>query len=353
MANDLFEIAREQLKDRNPFVLYRKPSSKQLRLLIQSGPELNPIRSFKESGFIMGPFNPDQSPLYLKPDKIFSNDDYLPKPYYRAEIGSDNNKEAAKSNHLSLISKALQEINSGPLNKVVVSRKIDIPLTANPLEGFNNLLVDHPEAFCYFWFHPETGIWTGATPELFLSKKKAQISTYALAGTKTIEKDTLPIWSDKEKNEQRYVTDFILKELSLAGLAPVSSATHSIRAGQLWHLRTEIKADLAGNSIKDIITRLHPTPAVCGSPKEEAAKFLKKYEEYDREFYSGYLGEFNLMGSGDCDLFVNLRCMSWSDGIASVYVGGGITLDSVPEAEWRETEYKSRTIIKAMFNYHE
>ncbi|MEN8788707.1 MAG: chorismate-binding protein [Flavobacteriaceae bacterium] len=353
MAVDLFEIAREQLSLYNPFVLYRKPSSRQLRLLIQSGSGLNSIRSYNESGFVMAPFDPDRSPIYLKPDRIFLADNYVPKPSYRREISIvDDNKEA-RNKHISLVSKVLEEINSGPLNKVVVSRKIEIPLTTNPLDGFNNLLIEHPEAFCYFWYHPITGIWTGATPELFLSKKKDQISTYSLAGTKAIENDIPPNWSDKEKEEQRYVTDFIVEQLSLAGLEPVPSATIAIRAGQLWHLRTEIKAELVGQNIEGIISKLHPSPAVCGSPKDKAGTFLIKCEDYDREFYSGYLGEFNLTESGEFDLFVNLRCMAWSNGLAKVYVGGGITSRSIPEDEWLETEYKSKTIINALFNYQE
>jgi isochorismate synthase len=353
MAIDLFEIAREQFKALNPFVLYRKPSTKQLRLLIQSGSGLNAVRSFEERGFVMGPFNQDQSPLYLRPDKTYLADNYMPEPFSQSELSAGAKDREARKKYLSLVSKALREINSGPLNKVVISRKIEIPLRINPLGGFDNLLREHPEAFCYFWYHPKTDIWTGATPELFLSKKKEQVTTYALAGTKTAVNDQLPVWSGKEKEEQRYVTDFIIKELSSAGLKPVPSATISIKAGQLWHLRTEIKADLAGHNIKEIISRLHPTPAVCGSPKDKASLFLQNNEGYDREFYAGYLGEFNLAAPGECDLFVNLRCMAWSEGMARVYVGGGITSRSIPEEEWLETEYKSRTIINALFNFPE
>ncbi len=352
MAEDLFDIAREQFKHLNPFVLYRKPFSQKLRLLIQSGADVNSVSSFDESGFIMAPYDSSQPPLYLKPDQLFTADQYKPTPFYQREISFAGSREAGKE-YINLISRALREIKSGALNKVVVSRKIDIPLQLNPLDRFNNLLLEHSGAFCYFWYHPATGIWTGATPELFLSVKKDQILTYALAGTKVAHYDSLPEWTDKEKQEQRYVTDFILEQLRSSGLEPIPSETLSIKAGQLWHLKTEIKAKINGQNIRRLILKLHPTPAVCGTPKKEAIAFLQKNEDYDRGFYTGYLGEFNLKGSGECDLFVNLRCMSWEKGIARVYVGGGITQQSVPKEEWLETEQKSHTIINALFNYQE
>ncbi len=353
MAYDLFEIAGEQLKSLKPFVLYRKPSSKQLRLIVQSNTDVHRVRSFKERGFIMAPFNPDELPLYLKPDNIFFDDHYIPTPFYQGEIPSEKSGDKSRNAHVALVSKALKKIVSGPLNKVVVSRVIEVPLKANPLQKFNNLLLEHSKAFCYFWYHPATGIWMGATPELFLSMKNNLITIYSLAGTKVTSDESPPLWTDKEKEEQRYVTDFIMEELTSVQLVPTASEPISIRAGQLWHLQTEIQARLAGNSLKSLISSLHPTPAVCGTPKENAIAFIQKYEDYNRRYYTGYLGEINLGNSGECDLFVNLRCMAWSDGVARVYVGGGITQHSIPEEEWQETAQKSTTITGALFNSFE
>ena len=91
----------------------------------------------------------------------------------------------------------------------------------------------------------------------------------------------------------------------------------------------------------------HPTPAVCGLPAKKAKNFILENENYNREFYSGFLGEINIPKSTKnkkSHLFVNLRCMSLENNIARIYVGGGITKDSIPEKEWEETVSKSFTM---------
>jgi isochorismate synthase len=87
---------------------------------------------------------------------------------------------------------------------------------------------------------------------------------------------------------------------------------------------------------------LHPTSAVCGMPKEPATAFLKSFENYDREFYSGFLGPVNM--DNYTSLFVNLRCAQLLDRKAYLYAGAGVTSDSNPEREWRETLIKNQTI---------
>ncbi|MFD1079733.1 chorismate-binding protein, partial [Longispora fulva] len=133
--------------------------------------------------------------------------------------------------------------------------------------------------------------------------------------------------------------------------------------------RTDISGRLAaGENLSEIIKALHPTPAVCGLQKEKAQNFILSEENYDREFYTGFLGELNLQNSTSRSvnkrnvenlayrtvkkktaLFVNLRCMKLRENAAYLYVGGGITKDSDPEAEWEETVNKSQTMKKVLF----
>jgi len=112
---------------------------------------------------------------------------------------------------------------------------------------------------------------------------------------------------------------------------------------------------------------LHPTPAVCGLPKDAAKQFILKNENYNREFYTGFLGEINIKTSISrnsnsrnvennayaavktvSNLYVNLRCMQISNQEAIIYVGGGITKDSNVEAEWEETVQKALVIKKVL-----
>jgi isochorismate synthase len=93
---------------------------------------------------------------------------------------------------------------------------------------------------------------------------------------------------------------------------------------------------------------LHPTPAVGGFPKLNAINFINENEGYNREYYSGYLGEINYNDNFATDLYVNLRCMQIqknNDNFqAHLYTGCGITKDSIPEKEWFETVNKAMTL---------
>ena len=99
-------------------------------------------------------------------------------------------------------------------------------------------------------------------------------------------------------------------------------------------------------NLKKAIQLLHPTPAVCGLPKEIAKAFIDTYEGYNRSFYTGFLGELNRDFASD--LFVNLRCMQIENNQAHLYMGCGITKDSNPEKEWKESVNKSMTMKRIL-----
>ena len=118
------------------------------------------------------------------------------------------------------------------------------------------------------------------------------------------------------------------------------------------HLRTDIHGSLhkENATIEEVIRLLHPTPAVCGLPKEKSKSFILEKEGYNRKYYTGFLGELNIAQDADVvsNIYVNLRCMEIVDDIARIYVGGGITKDSIAEKEWEETVRKTETIKKVL-----
>ncbi|UWX56132.1 chorismate-binding protein [Maribacter litopenaei] len=163
------------------------------------------------------------------------------------------------------------------------------------------------------------------------------------------------------------VTDYILEALRGKTTDLKIGNLETTMAGQLWHLRTKISGHFELGKLAELIKSLHPTPAVCGIPKEKAKTFILENEQYDRMFYTGYLGELNLRSGverntnprnkengvyrsilNSTELFVNLRCMKLDDPLATLFIGGGITSDSDPRKEWEETENKSKTILKVI-----
>jgi isochorismate synthase len=136
-----------------------------------------------------------------------------------------------------------------------------------------------------------------------------------------------------------------------AGVGDVEeNGPRTIAAGSVVHLQTTFRARLPEAERRQLanhmLSRLHPTSAVCGMPRADALSFIRQHEGYARRFYSGYLGPVNL--DSRSYLYVNLRCTQLLDSGANLYVGAGITADSVPTNEWRETELKAQTILAAL-----
>ena len=344
-------LLEEHKSHNRPFVVYRKPGSDQLCVLIQNDSTVHRIRDFSESGFIMAPFLNSEDTILIRPDQFLT----IPQPLV-SESRTDLDQTTAikkydKNKHLNLVSEAKEAIHSGDLMKVVLARQIVVELDKEPQLIFENLCLAHPDAFCYYWFHPEIGSWIGASPELLLSLKNNTLETYSLAGTLEVEEGVEPSWGEKELEEQQLVTDFIVDKLEQLSILPDVSPANQVQAGKLWHLKSVIKASATNKDLAKIIGALHPTPAVCGIPRDIATTFILGNEGLDRKFYTGFLGEINMGSASETSLYVNLRCMEYTAGCANIYVGGGITGLSDPEQEWQETEAKSQTILNAVFNY--
>ena len=170
----------------------------------------------------------------------------------------------------------------------------------------------------------------------------------ALAGTQKWNDSENVIWHQKEQDEQQFVTDFIVNELHNKIDNLEITKPYTVKAGKLLHLKTDISGILKQDTnLKNIIQILHPTPAVCGFPKEVAKQFIIENENYNRQFYAGFLGELNKdfdTNENKTDLFVNLRCMKIENNTINFYAGGGITKDSIPEKEWEETVNNTNTM---------
>jgi isochorismate synthase len=187
----------------------------------------------------------------------------------------------------------------------------------------------------------------GATPEQLMKSSGITMYTVALAGTQLASDNQNVVWAEKEINEQKTVTNYIVDVLQSAGGAVFASNPYTFQAGAIVHIKTDIQAkfDSVINA-SNCIELLHPTPAVCGFPKDLAKAFILNNEGYNREYYAGYLGEWNQ--EGNFDLYVNLRCMKMEinsqNVTVSLFVGCGINSGSQPEKEFIETVNKSQTL---------
>ncbi len=331
-----------------PFVIYKKPNDLNIIGKFQYTNDLFLINDFTEKGFAFCSF--DGIKNIIIPENQSENiiDQLLYQDHNTASETDKPNFENDKINFESLVKNAIKAINDNQFKKVVLSRVEQIELTDYDfITIFKNTIYAYPSAFCYCFYHPQIGLWIGATPEQLLQVANNKFNTVSLAGTQKILIDKDPIWHEKEKQEQQFVTDFIESKLKEFGLQPQVSEPFTARAGNLLHIKTIISANLTANfDLKNLIEILHPTPAVCGLPKQASKEFILKNEGYDRQFYTGFLGELNT--NNTTDLFVNLRCLKIENDIANIYVGCGITKNSIPESEWYETVNKSFTMKNSL-----
>ncbi|WP_350286048.1 chorismate-binding protein [uncultured Croceitalea sp.] len=332
------------MKQGLPFVLYRHPNTDKVKGVFQADTKLYTSIDFTTSGFLFAPFHNASENIVLSADECLKADFKAISKLSYSDIVADDIGEQA---HLNLVAKAIQTIKNGALRKVIVSRCIQVKRKVAALSVFSRALANYENAFCYIWHHPKVGTWLGATPEQLLRIDNNQLYTTALAGTLPFQEGEQPNWTEKELEEQQMVTDFLIAQLGKDLTSIQVSKVKSVMAGQLWHLKTDISGLLrAKSSLKQIIEKIHPTSAVCGLPKEEAKTFILNNEHYDRQFYTGFLGELNIEQKSS--LYVNLRCMQVQPSGVSVYVGGGITAGSNVNDEWTETQNKSRTMLRLL-----
>jgi isochorismate synthase len=337
-----------------PFVAYKKPNDTKVFALFMEDAELNYISNFEEKGFVFAPFSSDEKAiLFLKEKALFLSEELL-LDMNSTKDGFFEVDNSAKEKHLKIVEKALEKINASVLQKVVLSREEVLDISNVDLVAiYKKLLAIYSNAFVYVWFHPKVGLWLGATPEMLLNLEGTLFKTMSLAGTQVCLDTETVVWESKELEEQQLVTDFIENQLKDIAVKLEIDKAETVKAGGLLHLRTKVSGELKKvSNIEKLIRALHPTPAVCGLPREVAREFIYKNEGYNRRFYTGFLGELNFegsrLGTKSSALFVNLRCMSVQNNKATVYIGGGITKDSNAAKEWEETVSKAKIMKRVL-----
>jgi isochorismate synthase len=369
-----------------PLALWRMPGS-ELKHLILSDTyrQLNSAAALEEldPGFLMAPFDKHKNRLFLPADLFFTFEnghlktsagpreeksahwlqDQLKETDSRGKFFISAKGSPAPSAHLDkdsfikMVEKSVREIESGTFEKIVPSRtkEIVLPATFDIIESFQKLCDNYPQALISFVSIPGVGNWLGASPEVLVSiQDKTIFKTVALAGTLPYQPgiDIRSVaWTQKEIEEQALVERYVIscfKKIRLREYEEYGPKT--IVAGNLMHLRSEFTVDIKATNFPQLgsvmLDLLHPTSAVCGMPLEASLKFLGEHEQYDRSFYAGYLGPVNIRNN--IGLFVNLRCMQIAGNQGILYAGAGVTVDSIPEKEWAETEIKFNTLLNVI-----
>ena len=245
-----------------------------------------------------------------------------------------------------------QALLEGRFQKLVLARCASIPLGDNalsPIALFQLACQRYPRLFIALVSTPQSGTWLTATPEILLEGSGTEWHTVALAGTMRLRDDELDgegqhlRWSTKNIQEQRYVASYIADTLKPFAKDIHEEGPRTVRAANLVHLRSDFSFTLAHHThIGHLLAALHPTPAVCGLPKDEALNFITRHEHAPRHYYSGFMGPMAM--EGGTHLYMSLRCMQMAGEACHLYAGGGLLRDSTEQKAWQETEAKMETM---------
>lgn len=352
------------------FALYRLPREQQVTLVAQTEGEPMELPSLDalngRSGFVVAPFSitPSEPLLLIRPDLVraFQEPEEAKCAIYDSKVSHlrfksvpfrnvkwhTYDERAAYTEDFGRFHRCLEE---GSFRKIVLSRCSEVLRTADvePLDLFCKACSLYPRMFISLVSTAKSGLWLTATPEILLEGRDDAWRTIALAGTMKLQDDDLKgegenvRWSTKNIQEQRYVATYLKECLEQIADNIREEGPRTVRAANLVHLRSDFTFTLLNNArVGDVLQMLHPTPAVCGLPKQETYHFIAENEHTPRLYYSGFMGPLNL--KLQTSLYVSLRCMQITADNYRMYAGGGLLKDSVEEQEWQETEAKLETM---------
>lgn len=327
------------LSERDLFVAYSLPgeTSIQLQLNEENLPKASAFR------FVIHPFIRHSIPTtFINSTKVLQDEEFSFSTNQKSNIKATKEVDYFKS-----ADKLLKNITNQECSKIVLSRlkRYDID-QQNYVALFQSLVELYPKTFCYFFNIPGRGSWIGASPEILLESTNQGFRTVALAGTQAamIDDSTKVVWGEKEKEEQQIIVDYVSEKLGDRQIEYQLNGPYSSRAGQMYHLKSVFESSEVIDPV-EVALALHPGPAISGYPVDKALDFIDKNESHDRAYYCGFLGP---VSDTETSLFINLRCMQVFSDAVYLYIGGGFTKDSSVQAEWDETELKSRTLLNVV-----
>lgn len=265
-------------------------------------------------------------------------------------------EEGGQGAWAELVTSALSEIGRDALRKVVLCRTRRVAFAREPdlLRAVALLEARHP-ACARFLFDQGGAAFLGASPERLVQVRGRRAVTEALAGSlprragedERAARERL-LASDKDLAEHAFVVDAIraalvpaCEALSIPGAPQVRTLPH------VHHLATPIAGALRERvHVLDLAARLHPTPALCGTPRAEARAFLLAREPDPRGWYGGGAGWIDAAGDGE--IAVAIRSALAARRSAWIYAGAGIVTGSDPEKEYVETTAKERAMREAL-----
>ena len=254
-----------------------------------------------------------------------------------------------------LVADAAKHITaSATLRKVVLAREVvvtaDRPFDRAAVLG--RLHASYPGCHVF-----SVDGFIGASPELLVSRQGDVVRSHPMAGTAPRGGDPATdarlaarlLASTKNREEHQITIDMVHDTLlPWCSYLDDEAEPSVVAVANVQHLATMVEGRLSDPppSVTELVTALHPTPAVCGDPRDEALEFIAANERLDRRRYTGTVGWVD--GHGNGSWAVSVRCAEVDGAVARVCAGNGIVADSDPETELAETRLKLQVLLGAL-----
>lgn len=238
---------------------------------------------------------------------------------------------------IEMVETAISRLQAGVADKIVLSRVMALPApgVSAPMLG---AALHESFPMCLTYVHDQ---FIGASPELLLRRRGTQVISLVLAGSAPVGEGQQLLASTKDRHEHQLARDSVVEALTpFAKEVTADGEPFLLELPNVVHLASYIKAevDLTTPTLT-VLDAIHPTAAVCGTPRMVALDQIRDLEPEPRHAFAGPTGI--IRGNGDCDIALALRCVRLGDdGIARAHVGCGIMPDSDPVLEARETRLK-------------
>jgi isochorismate synthase len=260
------------------------------------------------------------------------------------------------------VARATTWIRKGELRKVVLARTmlVDAGRALDPKQLLWRLRATDPDCYAFAAPQPHTAtdaVLVGATPELLVRRRGRIVEATPLAGSSqrfgdpTRDRASADRLFDSGKDREEHAV--VVEEVARTLGAFCDDLVHPhepelLGTANVWHLATPFRGRLHDPAVTslELVGALHPTPAVCGTPREVAREALEELEPIERGGYAGPVGWMDATGDGEWA--IALRCAEITRSTARLFAGAGIVADSVPEAEVDETERKFRALLDAL-----
>ena len=234
-------------------------------------------------------------------------------------------------------------LREGAADKAVMARDMTIRCSWGFDERF--LLERLTELYPSTWRFSVDSL-VGASPEMLIAASHGTVSSRVLAGTCKPGEGQALASSAKDLREHALASESVSSILERLCLDVRAQGPFLLALPNVTHLATDVRARLGSAHLLDLVAALHPTAAVCGTPRDAAMHLIEELEDTERGRYSGPVGWVDTAGDGE--FAIALRCGLASGTRLRLFAGAGIMPDSDPDLELTETEAKMRPLLDAL-----